>query len=211
MINPVLMRKIQAQLPDINAQVISLPIPIGISNRHVHLSEKDIEVLFGKGYQLTCLKSLKQPEQFAAKESVMIVGTKGSISKVRVLGPTRLKTQLEISKADCFTLGVKVPVRDSGDLDSSGDILMVGVAGYIYLKSQVICARRHLHMTPTDAIMFNVEDGQNVRIQTKGECSVIFDSVAVRVSPNYLLEFHIDTDEANAAGLCNNDSVNVVG
>ncbi|UNH27602.1 phosphate propanoyltransferase [Moellerella wisconsensis] len=213
MINQLLMSKINARLPlqhNVNIAQGKIAIPVGISNRHVHLSRQDIDALFGQGYQLTPLKELKQPGQYAAKECVLVVGSKGSLSKVRVLGPERSTSQLEISKADCYALGVKAPVRGSGDLAGSGDALLVGPAGHTHLTSQVICAQRHIHMSTLDARSLNVTDGQTVQVKSEGLRSLVFDQVVIRVSPHFTLEFHIDTDEANAAGLSNNDSVFIV-
>ncbi len=207
------MGKIKARLPmqhDVFISQGKIAIPVGISNRHVHLSRQDIDALFGAGYQLTPFKDLKQPGQFAAKECVLVVGPKGSISKVRVLGPERPQSQLEISKADCFALGVKAPVRESGDLTSSGDALLVGPAGHAHLISQVICAQRHIHLSPMDARALNVTNGQIVHVKAEGERSLIFDEVIIRVCDRFALEFHIDTDEANAAGLRNNDNVYII-
>ncbi|HBO24511.1 MULTISPECIES: phosphate propanoyltransferase [unclassified Providencia] len=213
MINQQLMGKILSRLSAHNSVVgmdADIAIPVGISNRHVHLSQADVEILFGQGYQLTPFKELKQPGQFAAKECVIVVGPKGSISKVRVLGPVRPKSQLEVSKADCFVLGIKAPVRESGDLNTSGSALLIGPAGHVNLEEQVICAQRHIHMNMMDARALNVANGQKVHIRTEGERSLTFDEVVVRVDERFSLEFHIDTDEANAAGLRNNDSVFVV-
>lgn len=207
MINQSLLVKIKEKLPGVCLANQAMGIPTGVSNRHVHLSAEDIEALFGQGYTLTPFKDLKQPGQYAAKECVMVVGSKGSISKVRVLGPARPTTQLEVSKADCYTLGIKAPVRESGALSNSADALMVGPAGHVHLKSQVICAQRHIHMNGLDARMLNVVNGQKVRVKTEGQCGLVFDEVVVRVNEAYALEFHIDTDEANAAGLRSNDSV----
>lgn len=212
MINQQLMEKICSRLPQhlmvSNAQ--GMAIPVGISNRHVHLSQQDVEALFGQGYQLTPVKDLKQPGQFAAKECVMIVGPKGAISKVRVLGPVRAKSQLEVSKADCFALGINAPVRESGDLVGSANAVLMGPAGHVDLLEQVICAQRHIHMNEIEARMLNVTNGQKVHVKIEGERSLIFDEVVVRVSEKFTLEFHIDTDEANAAGLRNNDSVFII-
>lgn len=213
MINQQLMGKILSRLAMSNpASMIDSPIaiPVGVSNRHVHLSQDDVTALFGEGYQLTPFKDLKQPGQFAAKECVMVVGPKGSISKVRVLGPTRPTTQLEVSKADCFALGIKAPVRESGDLNQSGSALLIGPAGHVNLCEQVICAQRYIHMNLMDARSLNVSNGQRVCVRTEGERSLVFDEVVVRVDARFSLEFHIDTDEANAAGLRNSDSVFVV-
>ncbi|WP_273838461.1 phosphate propanoyltransferase [Providencia rettgeri] len=214
MMNEQLMGKILSRLSTYSpasGMQPAIAIPVGVSNRHVHLSQQDVEALFGQGYQLTPFKDLKQPGQFAAKECVMVVGPKGSISKVRVLGPVRPKSQLEVSKADCFALGIKAPVRESGDLTDSGSALLIGPAGHANLESQVICAQRHIHMNTMDARVLNVVNGQKVNIRTEGERRLVFDEVVVRVDERFSLEFHIDTDEANAAGLRNNDSVFIVG
>ncbi|MCG7585249.1 phosphate propanoyltransferase [Photobacterium sp. OFAV2-7] len=205
---PLSCRQEAAVLSSVMAGAVSeLGIPTGVSNRHVHLSQQDIEALFGPGYQLTPIKELKQPGQFAAKECVTIVGPKGSIQRVRVLGPARPQTQLEVSKADCYTLGIKAPVRESGDLTGSADALLVGAAGYCHLDSKVICAQRHIHMSTQDAARFQVENGQRVKVRAGGGCGVVFEQVVVRVSPSYALEFHIDTDEANAAGIRSGEDV----
>ncbi|WP_281222843.1 phosphate propanoyltransferase [Photobacterium sanguinicancri] len=216
MINTALMNQIQLRLPASQAWVEAVSsdtpigIPTGVSNRHVHLSQADIEALFGTGYQLTPLKELRQPGQFAAQECVMVVGPKGSLSKVRVLGPARAETQLEVSKADCYALGIKAPVRESGDLYQSADALLVGTAGHANLQSKVICAQRHIHMSPQDALVLGVEHGQKVRVSAGQQCGLVFEQVVVRVDSRYALEFHIDTDEANAAGIRSGDAVYLV-
>lgn len=207
MFNETLLERIRHNLAETSHSPASMAIPVGVSNRHVHLSQQDIEVLFGSGYQLTPLKALRQPGQFAAKECVMIVGPKGSLSRVRVLGPARECSQLEISKADCFTLGLKAPVRESGNLTASGDSILAGPAGYVSLHSQVICAQRHIHMNPLDAARLGVRNEQRVRVKTTGIRGLTFDEVIVRVKASFALEFHIDTDEANAAGLASGDNV----
>ena len=157
-------------------------IVVGVSNRHVHLSKEDLEVLFGKGYQLTPVKDLRQPGQFAAKETVTIVGPKGAIENVRVLGPIRKETQVEISRTDAFKLGLNPPVRDSGDLDGTPGIVIVGPAGVVVKNRGVILAKRHIHMHPKDAQHYGVKDKDIVRvIVEKGERRLIFDDVLVRV------------------------------
>ncbi|EXU77159.1 phosphate propanoyltransferase [Erwinia mallotivora] len=187
-------------------------IPVGISNRHVHLAQQDVETLFGKDHSLTSLKALRQPGQFAAQECVTVVGPKGSLCNVRVLGPTRPVSQLEISRADCFTLGIQAPVRESGQLDHSGSALLIGPKGHVELRSQVICAWRHIHMSPQDAQQLHVSNGQLVSVRTQSaERQLTFDQVIVRVRDDFLLEFHIDTEEANAAGLKNGDRVMLAG
>ena len=211
MINTLLMTHIQDRLPASRLWTpvvlptllpgVTVGIPTGVSNRHVHLSQTDIEALFGEGYQLQPLKELSQPGQFAAKECVMVVGSKGSINNVRVLGPARSETQLEVSKADCYALGIKAPVRESGDLFQSADALLVGTVGHVNLQSKVICAQRHIHMSPQDAQLLGVEHGQKVRVSAGQQCGLVFEQVVVRIDDRYVLEFHIDTDEANAAGI----------
>ncbi|MEH8151020.1 phosphate propanoyltransferase [Aeromonas veronii] len=206
MIDPQLHQKIAARL-----SLVSSAIPVGISNRHVHLAQQDVEALFGKGYTLTPLKPLRQPGQFAAEECVTVVGPKGSLTRVRVLGPTRPVSQLEISRADCFTLGIKAPVRESGQLENTGSALLIGPAGHVELRSQVICAWRHIHLSPQDARQLNVTNGQKVSVRSDGERQLTFDEVVVRVRDDFALEFHIDTEEANAAGLKNGAQVRLLG
>lgn len=205
MIDTLLQEKITARLSE-----AAPAIPVGISNRHVHLAQQDVEALFGKGYTLTPLKPLRQPGQFAAEECVTIVGPKGSLKNVRVLGPTRPVTQLEVSRADCFTLGIKAPVRESGQLEKAGDALLVGPKGHVDLHSQVICAWRHIHLSPQDARRLNVINGQKVSVRSTGERQLTFDEVVVRIRDDFALEFHIDTEEANAAGLKNGAQVTLV-
>ncbi|KAA5931032.1 MULTISPECIES: phosphate propanoyltransferase [Pantoea] len=205
MIDTLLHKKIAVRM-----NPVSPAIPVGISNRHVHLSQQDVEALFGEGYILTPFKPLRQPGQFAAQECVTVVGPKGSLKSVRVLGPTRQVSQLEISVADGFTLGIKVPVRESGQLENAGSALLIGPAGHVELNSKVICAWRHIHMSPQDARQLNVANGQKVRVRSEGERQLIFDEVVVRVREDFALEFHIDTEEANAAGLKNGGQVTLI-
>ena len=170
------------------------------SARHIHLSAEHIEVLFGKGHQLTNKKDLSQPGQFACEEKVEIVGTKGSL-KVSVLGPARKDTQIELSFTDARALGLKdVPVRESGDIAGTPGIKLVGPCGEVTIDSGCIIAKRHIHMTPADAEAFNVKDKDVVKVAiTSNGRSLIFDDVVVRVNDNFALAMHIDTDEANAA------------
>lgn len=186
-------------------------IVVGVSNRHVHLSQEDLEVLFGEGYELHPIKDLKQPGQYAAEEVVTLVGPKGSIEKVRVLGPVRKETQIEISQTDAFKLGVKAPVRDSGDLDGTPGIKIVGPKGEVETKKGLILAKRHIHMLPEDAETYGVKDKDLVYVVVEsGDRKLIFGDVLVRVSPKYALEFHVDTDEANAALIKTGDIVKIV-
>ena len=187
-----------------------LGISVGISNRHIHLCQEDVEALFGSGYQLTIKKWLKQPGQYATAETVTIVGPKGSLANVRVLGPTREKSQLEISKTDSFALGVKAPINESGDLTHAGAVCVLGPKGMVTLKQNVIVAKRHIHMSPMDAAKFNVVNKQLVAIKTSGEREMIFMDTVIRVDDNFRLECHLDTAEANAASLKNGSKVTII-
>ncbi|HHU51665.1 MAG TPA: phosphate propanoyltransferase [Firmicutes bacterium] len=189
---------------------MSAKVPVGISNRHVHLSQEDLELLFGPGHQLTLKKDLSQPGQFAAEETVDLIGPKGSIKKVRILGPVRPQTQVEISITDCFALGVKPPVRDSGDLTGTPGITIEGPKGKIDIKEGVIVAQRHLHLHTTEAEELGLKDKDYISVKTEGPRSVIFENVLVRVGPKYAKDLHVDTDEANAAALKNGDLVTVI-
>lgn len=184
-------------------------VPVGISNRHIHLSQEDLETLFGAGYELTVRNDLSQTGQFAAEETVTIQGPKSSMVNVRILGPTRKETQLEISRTDSFALGVKPPVRDSGFLDGTPGITVIGPKGQIALERGVIIAQRHIHMTEEDATAFGVKDKDLVSVRVDGERAVVFENVLVRVRNDFVLEMHIDTDEANAAILGNGQMVEV--
>lgn len=185
-------------------------IPVGVSNRHVHISKEDLYTLFGEGYELTNIKNLSQPGEFAAAETVTIVGPKGQINKVRILGPVREVTQVEVSKTDSFTLGVDAPVRMSGDLEGTPGVVLVGPKGEVKCEKGTVIAKRHIHMTPSDAKQFGVKDKDIVHVKTLGDRGLIFDNVVVRVSNSYALDFHLDTDEANAAGLKSGDMVELL-
>lgn len=178
-----------------------LKIPINASVRHVHLSKEHVQALFGAGHELTPKADLSQPGQFAAEEVVTIVGPKNRIEKVRVLGPARGETQVEISRTDEFILGVDAPIRASGDLGDSIGLRLEGPKGTVELERGVIQAQRHIHMSPEDAERFGVADKDWVMVRVGGERGIIFDDVLVRVSPKYKLDMHLDTDEANAADL----------
>lgn len=190
---------------------IELSIPVGVSNRHVHLSQEDVENLFGVGYQLTPLRPLSQPGQFAAKETVTLLGPKGNIKGVRILGPARGSSQVEISKTDGYTLGIHPPIRVSGSLEGTPGVTLIGPSGFVSLPNGVIVAKCHVHMSDAEARTSGVEDGDNLILQMRGERSLIFPDVTVRVSPRYALDFHIDLDEANAANLSTGDQVHLVG
>ena len=198
-----IVRQVLAKLP--NQSIMGFPA--GVSNRHIHISSEHIEALFGRGYSLTKDKELKQVGEFAAKETVTLVGPKGVLAKVRILGPVRKITQIEIARTDGFILGVVPPVRDSGQLEDSPGIVVVGPKGAVNLPQGVICAARHIHMPEADAVRFKVADGDRVTVAVPGMRGGTFTNVLVRVHPNFRLEFHIDTDEANAVELKNGDLV----
>lgn len=167
--------------------------------RHVHLSQQDLETLFGEGYQLTNKKDLSQPGQFACTERVDVVGSKKTLAGVTILGPVRGKSQVELSLTDARSIGVDAPIRESGDVAGSGSCRLVGPKGEVELKEGVIAAKRHIHMTPADAEAFGVKDKDvvSVRIASAGR-SLVFGDTVVRVSPKFALAMHIDTDESNA-------------
>lgn len=185
-------------------------ILVEASGRHVHLSQEHIDLLFGKGYELTKVKELSQPGQYACKERVSLIGPKGMIQNVVVLGPARKETQVELSKSDCVILGTKVPVRMSGDLKGSAAIIISTEKGIAQLPEGAIAAKRHIHISPEDAKRFNVEDKEVVKLKIEGERSLIFDEVVVRVSPNFNTAVHIDYDEANACGFVNGDRATII-
>lgn len=175
---------------------------VEISARHVHVSEADLETLFGKGYKLTPKKDLSQPGQFACEERVTVVGPKKELAGVSILGPCRPATQVEISLTDARSIGVKAPIRESGDVADSGACRLVGPCGEVELSEGVIAAKRHIHMTPEDAEKYGIVDKQivSVKIPTDGR-ALVFDDVVARVSASYKLAMHLDTDEANAAAI----------
>ena len=179
-------------------------IPVGISNRHIHLSRADVETLFGKGYELTKLKDLSQPGQYACKEQLTIVGpSMRAIEGVRVLGPERKRSQVEISRTDSFVLKVKPPVRESGDLAGSAPVTIIGPKGIVTLAEGCIIANRHIHMSEEEGARFGVRDGDYVDVELAGERRSLFYDVQIRVHKDFRLEMHIDTDDANAAGVGN--------
>jgi acetate kinase len=177
------------------------PIPIEVSAHHVHLSQTDVERLFGPGHKLTPESALSQPGQFACAEKVDLVGPKGKISGVRVLGPTRRETQVEIAMTEQFKVGVNPPIRESGDLVGTPGITLQGPYGTATIDRGVICAQRHIHMTPEDARRYRLRDRYVVRVRIEGDRGLVFGDVVVRVNPGYRMAMHIDTDEGNAASI----------
>lgn len=196
---------IKEQSRDLNGE-----IKVGVSQRHVHLSREDLDTLFGKGYELT-VKKVLMGREFASDEFVTLVGPSlKSIEKVRVLGPVRKNTQVEISRTDTFLLKVSPPVRPSGKIEGSEKLVLVGPKGTVYLKEGVIIANRHIHLTPEYAATHGISDGDYVDVEVEGIKPTRFYEVQVRVRDDFNIEMHIDTDDANSAGLRNGDLVRII-
>ena len=186
-------------------------VPVGVSNRHIHLNKTDLETLFGEGYELTPLKDLSQPGQYACKETLTLIGpAMRPIENVRVLGPLRSKSQVEISMTDSYVLKVKPPVRESGKIQGSAGITIVGPKGVVELKEGCIIANRHIHMSPSDSAKFGVLDGDTVTVDVEGKRRTRWYDVQVRVHKDFRLEMHVDTDDANATGIGNGFKVKIV-
>lgn len=194
----------------INALKEGPEIPLGISNRHIHLSAADLATCFGADCLLTPMKDLSQPGQYAAKETVTICGPKGAIEKVRVLGPVRKQTQVEILAGDCFKLGIQPYLRLSGDVEGSAPITIIGPKGSVFLKEGAIVAQRHIHMTPEDAQRYQVHDQQVVSIQWDGDRGGTYRQVVIRVTRESALDCHLDVEEANAMGLKSSSTVKII-
>lgn len=179
-----------------------LHIPIAVSARHVHLSQASIDRLFGARHALTPRGELSQTGQFAAKETVSLIGPSGRIDGVRLIGPPRAQDQVEISRSDEFQLGIDAPVRLSGDLADSAGVIVEGPCGWVALTKGVIVALRHIHMSPADAVLFGVKEHEKVAVRIDSrDRDLIFEDVIVRIDPSFRLQLHLDTDEANAAGV----------
>lgn len=186
-------------------------IPVGVSNRHIHLTKEHLEILFGKGYELTHLKDLSQPGQYACKELLTIVGPSlRPIENVRVLGPLRSASQVEISMTDSYQLKVKPPVRESGKIAGSAPITIIGPKGVVTLSEGCIIANRHIHMHTSDALRFGLKDGDYVTIDVNGKRRTRWYDVQVRVSDAFAIEMHVDTDDANAVGIGNGSKVKLI-
>ena len=190
---------------------MSNKVLVETSARHVHITEEQIEILFGAGAKLTHKKDLSQPGQYACKELLTIVGPSlRPIENVRVLGPLRKQSQVEISRTDSFVLKVKPPVRESGKLDGSAGITIIGPKGVVSLAEGCIIANRHIHMSVEEGAAFGLKDGDYVTVEADGERRTRFYDVQVRVNEAFRLEMHIDTDDANAAGIGNGAKVRIV-
>jgi len=190
--------------------ILANKIPIALSNKHLHISQEHLEILFGEGYELTKIKDLSQPGQYACEEKVDIVGPKGTLKGLRILGPVRPETQIEISISDGFKLGVDAPIRDSGKLQDTPGLKIVGPKGEVKIDKGVIVAARHIHMYTDDATKYGVEDKDIVSVKVGGPRGLIFDNVLVRVHPSFALEMHVDIEEGNAAGVKNGDLVELI-
>lgn len=193
-----------------NREEDGFSIPVGVSNRHIHLSQEDLNKLFGEGYELNRIKELSQPGQYACKEVVTICGPKGAIENVRVLGPVRNSTQVEVLKGDLFKLGVSAPVRMSGVLEGTPGICIVGPKGSVHIKEGLILAQRHIHMTLEDAERLGVSDGDIISIEVLGLRGGIYNNVAIRASGSGTLECHIDIEEANAMDIDGSSKVKII-
>jgi putative phosphotransacetylase len=185
-------------------------VHIGVSARHIHLSKEHIEFLFGPGYTLNEFKKLSQPGQFAAEEVVSVLGPKGRMDNIRILGPARGETQLEISRTDSYALGVNPPLRQSGDIAGTPSIKVIGPAGEVDLPQGVIVAARHIHFHTKDALTWGISDKQMLKVKLYGERPLILENVLARVSDQFALDLHIDTDEANAAGVRTNEFAEIL-
>jgi putative phosphotransacetylase len=195
-------------------------IPVGVSNRHFHISQKDLEALFGQGYQLGHLRDISQKGQYACHETLDVVGPKGKITGIRIVGPARGQTQLEISRTDAYQLGIDPPVRYSGDLAGTARVKVIGPKGEVDLEEGVIIPQRHIHMNPQTARDFGVNDRDRVFVAPAVNGAIdsgcepritIFGNVLIRVHESFVLDFHVDIDEANASGLKTGDQVYIIG
>ncbi len=186
-----------------------MKVGIGVSARHVHVTKEDLRILFGEGVELTKKVDLSQPGQYACNEQVTIKGPKGQIERVRILGPERDKTQVEISKTDSFTLGIKPPVRNSGDLEGAAEITVIGPQGKI-TKNAAIIASRHLHINTEDAKKLGIIDKEFVTLKVDGEKPGTLENVYVRINDSFAYEVHLDTDDANAFLIKNGDEADLI-
>ena len=204
-----MVRKVLSQMAMPKSDTHDGTVPVGVSNRHVHLSEGDLEILFGKGYKLTPIKELSQPGQYACRETLTVISpSMRMIEGVRVLGPVRRSSQVEISKTDSYALKVTPPVRESGDIKGSAAVTLVGPM--VTLKEGCIIANRHIHMSPEEGRAFGVKDGDYVTVEVDGTRRTRWYDVQVRVHESFRLEMHVDTDDANSAGIGNGFKVKIV-
>ncbi|MBI1292293.1 phosphate propanoyltransferase [bacterium] len=200
-----------APAPSVVSPLAQGIVPVGISARHVHVTAAQVELLFGPGAKLTPMKPLSQPGQFAAEETVTLVSPRGrTLERVRILGPARSDTQVELSQTDCIFLGIKAPVRASGDHRDSGGILIVGPKGHLSISTGVIRANRHLHLHTSEAALLGLKDNAEIAVRINGERPAIFFGVQVRVSDKFAADLHLDTDDGNAIGLPANATAQII-
>ena len=203
-------RMVLAAIESTGESETRMTVPVGVSARHIHLTQQDVEKLFGEGYQLTKKKEL-MGGQFAANEQCTVVGLKlRAIENVRILGPVRKQSQVEISATDARTLGVSAPLRESGDTKGSAPVALVGPKGVVYLDEGCIVAARHIHMTPAQASSVSLHDGDYVSVRMGNERGAVLDHVKIRVDESFSLEMHIDTDEANACQVKQGDLASII-
>lgn len=207
-----IVKKVLSEMDTPAAASAANEIPVGISNRHIHLTKEDLATLFGEGYELTPIKDLSQPGQYACKETCTLIGpSMRAIENVRILGPLRKASQVEISVTDSYQLKVKAPLRESGDVKGSAPITIVGPKGVLTLKEGCIIANRHIHMSPADAAHFGVKDGDYVNVDVNsGTKHTLWYDVQIRASEKFTLEMHVDTDDANAVGIKGGATVTIV-
>lgn len=187
-----------------------MKVTLGISNHHVHVTKEHLNILYGDNYELTPKKPLNQIGQYASEETVTIKTPKGEMNNVRILGPVRPYTQVEISKTDAIKLGLNPPLRDSGDVKDSSPITIIGPKGTVELTEGCIIATRHIHITPEEAKEKGLENEKEVTVKIDGPKGGTMDHVSVKIAPNSYYEMHIDTDDANAHFLSNNDEVEII-
>ena len=186
-------------------------IPVGVSARHAHVTQEHLEILYGTGHQLTVYAPLYQPEAFAANETVTIVGKRmRAIEAVRILGPVRDYSQVEVAQTEAIRLGLNPPIRDSGDLAGAEPITLIGPAGSVYLEEGAICATRHIHMTPKEAETLGIHEDDLLKVRFPGERALTLENVRPKISEGYALQMHLDTDDSNAAGLKGGEPVEIV-
>lgn len=202
--------KLELIVKDVLSDILSDEVVVGVSNRHVHISQDDLEKIFGEGYSLTKIKELRQPGHYAAAETITIIGPKGKMDKIRILGPVRKETQIEISMSDAFKLGIKAPVKESGKLEGTPGITIVGPKGTLEKDKGVIVAGRHIHMPKFIADIKGYKDGDMVTVETSGERKALLKNVLLRVANNVVKEIHLDMDEANASGASNGAFIKII-
>ena len=186
-------------------------VPVGVSARHVHVTQSDLEILYGSGHRLTVKAVLYQPEAFAAVETVTVVGPRlKALEGVRILGPVRSYSQVEIAKTDAVRLGLDPPIRDSGDLVGASPVTLIGPAGSVYLPEGAICAARHIHMNPVQAEGFGVTEYDRLKVRVSGERALVLENVRPKIDPSYVLQIHLDTDDSNAAGLVGGEDLEIL-